>query len=144
MDDPGSSLGYGYFTLIFWIVAAVILILLLIKKIIYPQSVPDKIGVFTATPVLCIVFITVMLSFKDNVGSEWCFTKSNYRYKVITYNYSEPLAVKRVEYYRSADTINSKGTLMDELWIKGSIWIYLSRVGDTVKKVTYKNDIEIK
>ncbi len=144
IDDPSSSLGYGYFIFIFWIVAAVTLILLLVKKTIRPKSVLDKIGIFTATPVLSIAFITIMSSFKDNVGSEWYFNKNNYRYKVITYNYAEPSAVKRIEYYRSVDTLNSTGTLMNELWIKDSTWIYLSKVGDTIKKVRYKNNIEIK
>jgi hypothetical protein len=144
IDDPSSSLGYGYFILIFWIVTAVTLIFLLVKKTIRPKSILDKIGIFTATPILCIAFITIMLSVKDKVGSEWYLTKGNYRYKVITYNYTEPSAVKRIEYYRSADTLNSKGTLMNELWIKDSTWIYLSKVGDTIKKVKYKNNIEIK
>ena len=144
IDDPSSSLGYGYFIFIFWIVAAVALILLLFKKIIRPKSVLDKIGIFTATPVLSIAFITIMSSFKDNVGSEWYFNKNNYRYKVITYNYAEPSTVKRIEYYRSADTLNSTGTLINELWIKDSTWIYLNEAGDTIKKVKYKNDVEIK
>jgi hypothetical protein len=144
MDDPSSSLGYGYFILIFWIVAAVALILLLVKKIIRPKSVLDKIGIFTATPVLSIAFVTIMSSFKDNVGSEWYFTKSNYRYKVITYNYTQPSAVKRIEYYRSADTLNSKNALTSEVWIKDSTWVYLSKVGDTIKKVRYKNNVEVK
>jgi len=143
-DDPSSSLGYGYFILIFWLVAAVVLILLLIKKIIRPKSVLDKIGIFTATPILSIAFVTIMSSFKETLGSEWYFTESNYRYKVITYNYTEPSAVKRIEYYRSADTLTPKGALTSEVWIKDSTWIYLSKVGDTVKKVRYKDNTEVK
>ena len=144
IEDPSSSLGYGFFILIFWIVAVIALIVLLNNKTIHPKSVLDKIGIVTATPVLTIAVITIMSSFKDNVGSEWYFNKNNYRYKVITYNYAEPSTVKRIEYYRSADTLNSTGTLINELWIKDSTWVYLNEAGDTIKKVKYKNDVEIK
>jgi hypothetical protein len=135
-ENPSSSLGYGFFIVGFWIVAAVVLVFFLIKKIIRPKSVLDKIGVFMATPVLSIVSVWLILSFQENASSESYFNKGNYRYKIKTFHYGETSNIKRVEYYRSQNT--------DETWVKDSTWIYLSEAGDTIKRVNYKNDIEIK
>jgi len=43
--DASSSLGYGYFIVIFLAIAAIALIYLLGKKNIHPKSLIDKIGV---------------------------------------------------------------------------------------------------
>ncbi len=133
-DDPSSSLGYGYFIIVFWVIAAIALILLLIRKVIHPKSVLEKIGVFTATPILSLVVIGLIFSLKEKESSEWYFNKGDYRYKVKTFNYKETSNIKRVEYYRSQDA---------STWLKDSTWIYFSESGDTLKKVKYRNDIEI-
>ncbi len=143
--DQSVSLGYGILLIGFWIVAIVILFFLLAKKIMYPRSILDKIGVFTATPLIPIGFIVFFLSFKENVSSVRYFNKGNYRYKVkeINYGNSSGGGAKRIEIYRSADTVNSRGHSQNDLWLKDSIWIYLSKGGDTIKKVTYKDNVEI-
>jgi hypothetical protein len=64
-DDASASLGYGYFIMGFWIVAAVVLVLLLITKLIRPKSILEKIGIFTATPVLMLTAIWLMVSFRN-------------------------------------------------------------------------------
>ena len=114
------------------------------KKIIRPKSLLDKIGIFTATPLLTIVFVMFFRMSKENVSSEWYFNKENYRYKVREINYGDGVGIERIEFYRSADTINSPNTSKMNLWVKDSTWIYLSKTGDTIKKVVYKNDVEIK
>ncbi|MBN8861706.1 MAG: hypothetical protein J0H29_25205 [Sphingobacteriales bacterium] len=143
-DDSSSSLGYGIFIIIFWSIAGGVLIFLLTKKIIRPKSLLDKIGIFTATPLLTIVFVMFFRMSKENVSSEWYFNKENYRYKVREINYGDGVGIERIEFYRSADTINSPNTSKKNLWVKDSTWIYLSKTGDTIKKVVYKNDVEIK
>lgn len=142
--DPSSSLGYGFIIIIIWVLAAVILGLLLFRKIIRPTSTLDKIGVFTATPILTIVFIMLSSSFREDVSSEWHFSKNNYRYKVITVEHDRTFGGRRFEYYRSADTLNPKDTSLETVWVKDSTWIYLSKTGDTVKKVKYSNSVEVK
>lgn len=136
-DDPSSSLGFGYFIIGFWIIAAIVLILLLIKKVIHPKSTLEKIGIFTATPILSIAAVWLILSFRENASSESYFDKDNHRYKVITFHYKKTSNVKRVEYYRSQDATG--GT-----WVRDSTWLYFSESGDTLKKIKYKKDIEIK
>lgn len=142
-NDPSSSLGYGYFIIAFWIIAGIILAILLIGKTIRPRSIPDKIGIFTATPVLSIICIMVILSFKDRVDSEWVFNSGNYRYRIVTID-EKMSGGKRIECYRSAAPVDSSGFNDSDNWVKDSTWIYLSEKGDTLKKVKYKNDREIK
>ncbi len=108
-DDPSSSLGYGYFISIYCAVTALILIYLLIRKIILPKSLLDKIGIFTATPILSIIGIAAIVSLKENVSSESYFNKNNYRYKIRTFNFKNSNSRNRIEYYRNADTIDLKG-----------------------------------
>src|SRR5436190_20106009 len=74
-DDASSSLGYGFFILGFWILAAITLVFFLIRKIIQPKSVLEMIGIFTATPVLSVVAVWLILAVKEDVGSEWYFNK---------------------------------------------------------------------
>src|SRR5437870_5797063 len=93
--DPSSSLGYGYFIIIFCAIAALALFYLLFKKIILPKSLVDKIGVFTATPILSIFVIAAIGSLKENVSSEFYFNKNNYQYKVITFEYGNGGTEKR-------------------------------------------------
>ncbi|WP_333819796.1 hypothetical protein [Ohtaekwangia sp.] len=63
-NDPSSSLGYGYFILFFWIVAGIVLAALLYTKVLQPESTLEKIGIFTATPVVCIVIVWLILALK--------------------------------------------------------------------------------
>ncbi|RFM27657.1 hypothetical protein [Deminuibacter soli] len=130
-DSPSSSLGYGYFIIIFWILASILLVFLLIKKIIYPKTILEKIGVFTATPLISLLGFMIIMSFKENTSSEWIFNKNGKRYKVLTFDKDKSTGGRRIEYYSSIDTISTK----EDIWIKDSIWVYLSKTGDTLKKV---------
>ena len=144
-QDQSSSLGYGFFILIFWGVALLTLLVLLLKKVIQPISILDKIGIFTATPILCILIVAFILNSQDAVASEWQFNKSNHRYKVLTYNYKGTVNPKRIEYYKSIDTVSESNPFpKTETWAKDSIWIYFSKNGDTLKRVKYSNDVEVK
>lgn len=77
--DPSSSLGYGYFIMIFWIISAVVLLFLLKKRIIQPRSVLDWIGVVAATPLLCIVIVMIILSRDPDAKRD--FNGNNYYYE---------------------------------------------------------------
>jgi hypothetical protein len=132
-DDPSSSLGYGFFIIGFWIIAAIALAFFLIKKTIWPKSFLDKIGIFTATPILSIVAVSLILTLSESESSEWYFNKGNNRYKVKTIYYKPGSKVKRIEYYRNAN----------EEWLRDSTWIYFSEAGDTIRKVKYRNNTEI-
>ncbi len=143
-DDPSSSLGYGYFMAIFMGITLLVLVVLLVRKVIRPKSLLDKIGVFTLTPILSIAAFVFISEMKENSISEWYFNKNKYRYKVITFDNDKFSGGKRMEYYKSIDTLNSANALEGDLWVKDSTWVYLSRAGDTVKKVRYKNGVELK
>lgn len=139
-DDASSSLGYGFLIVGFWIIAAVVLIFFLIRKTFQPKSVLEKIGIFTATPILSIVAVWLVLIVQEEVGSERYFNKGDYRYKVRTINYKQTSKVKRIEYYRNEiDAASTEGG-----WVRDSTWLYFSEAGDTLKKVKYRNDVEIK
>ena len=140
--DPSSSLGYGFFILFFWIISTVVLIILWSRKIIQAKSLPDKIGMFTATPIISICTIGLIFLFQQNVHSETYFTENNYRYKVreVSNNYS---ANRWIEYYKTKNTIDSPDNLPLEVWVKDSTWVYLSETKDTLKKIQYKNGVKI-
>lgn len=103
-----------------------------------PKSILDKIGLFTATPALCLLVILIMLTFGEQVSGEYHFSKGGYRFKEIPY--VDWNGGKRIEYYRTRDTISEA----DDNWVKDSTWIYLSETGDTVKKVKYKDGKQLK
>lgn len=69
-QDASSSLGYGFFILIFWLVAGVALLFLLIRKKIETKSIFDKIGIITATPILTIIFVAILLNVRENYDAE--------------------------------------------------------------------------
>jgi len=144
-QDPSSSLGYGFFIVGFWGIALVTLIILLAKKVIQPKTVLDKIGIVTATPILCVIAVRLIMSFNDTAISESYFYKDHHHYKVNTFNYSGTANPKRIEYYKSSDTVNPKDPYINiEKWIKDSTWIYFSKLGDTTKIVKYKDNLQIK
>lgn len=126
-EDPSSSLGYGYFIIVFWVIAGIALFLFLLKKFIWPKSFFDKVGLFTATPILSMVAVFLILTLSDRESSEWYFNRGDSRYKVKTVYYNSGSNVKRIEYYRN----------VNEEWLKDSTWIYFSQTGDTIKKVRY-------
>ena len=134
-DDASASLGYGYFIIGFWIIAAIALVVFLIRGFIRPKSILEKIGIFTATPVLSLTAIGLIISLQGNVSSEYHFSKNGSRYKAITFQYKNDLNVERIEYYRSQ---------YGGEWKKDSTWVYFSESGDTIKKIRYKNDLELK
>jgi len=144
-QDPSSSLGYGIFIIGFWAVALLTLIILLTKKVIQPKTNVDKIGVITETPILCVFVVVLIMTFNDTAASEWYFDKDHHRYKVNTFNYSGTANPKRIEYYRSMDTVNPKDPFVNiDKWLKDSSWIYFSKTGDTTKIIKYKDDQQTK
>ena len=144
-QDPSSSLGYGFFIVGFWAVALVALIIFLAKKVIQPKTILDKIGIVTATPILCFVTVGLIMMFNDTAASEWYFDKDNHRYKVNTFNYSGSANPKRIEYYKSIDTLNPKNPFANiDKWVKDSTWVNFSKSGDTTKIIKYKDDLKIK
>lgn len=144
-QDPGSSLGYGFFIIGFWGFALVTLIILLTKKVIQPKTILDKIGIVTATPILCVVAVRLIFTFNDSATSEWYFNKDHYHYKVLNFDYRETGKRKRIEYYKSQDIVNISDPFANvDKWIKDSTWVYFSKSGDTIKIVKYRNDQQIK
>jgi len=63
-EDPSSSLGYGIMIVVFWIVALVFLIVSLRTKFLAPKSFIQKAGIFTLTPVLFLIVVTLIASFE--------------------------------------------------------------------------------
>ena len=116
-DDASSSLGYGFFIISFWIVAAVVLIFFLVRKIIDPNTVWERIGIITATPVLSIITVWLILSFNEQ-SSEWTFNKGVYLYLQRRVYFHGTSKIKKIEYYRiDANSTESWGT-------NGLVWIY--------------------
>lgn len=143
-QDPSSSLGYGLFIIVFWGVSIVTLIILLTKKIIQPKTTLDKLGVVTATPVLCILAVALISTFNETPTSEWHFNKDHHRYKVMTFDHRATGKRKRIEYYKSEDTVSAENPFPEtEKWLKDSTWIYFSESGDTTKTVIYRDDIKV-
>lgn len=137
-DDASSSLGYGISVVSFWVFSAILLASFLIKGIFQARSILDKIGVFTATPILPIVTIWLMVGIKEDIASEWYFNKGDYRYKVRTVNYKGTSDIKRIEFYRSRPFSGSENA-----WVRDSTWTYFSEAGDTIKTECYRNGIKI-
>jgi len=63
---------------------------------------------------------------------------------VRTFDNDKASGGKRIEYYKSIDTLGSKNVLENDAWVKDSTWVYLSKTGDTIKKINYKNNMEVK
>ena len=57
IKDSGASLGVGFFLLAFWLLSLIVLVVLLRRKLIIIRSFLDKIGLFTATPVPCLLAV---------------------------------------------------------------------------------------
>jgi hypothetical protein len=82
-----------------------------------------------------------MLWSGEKIGSAFHFTRKNYRYKVVTFEFKNTSKNKRVEFYRSAYPYSNSQV---DKWVKDSTWIYFSESGDTLRKVAYKNDVEVR
>ena len=84
------------------------------------------------------------MTFNDSATSEWYFDKDHYRYKVLTFDYRETGKRKRIEYYKSNDTVSISEPFADvDKWRKDSTWVYFSKSGDTTKIVKYRNGQQI-
>lgn len=144
-QDPSNSLGVGFFALFFWLASGILLIVLCKKKIIKLKTLADKIGVFTATPVLTFIAIQLLISIKGNGGSsEWYFNKNNHRYKVITTNHRGSSNTKSIEYYKSSEPVSPDTAFYNiDKWVKDSVWLYFSKKGDTTKMLRYKNNQKV-
>jgi hypothetical protein len=143
-SQPSSSLGYGFFVLGFWIISGVALIILIAKNWIPTNGIWNKVGVFLATPCVCLLMIGIMVLVADQVGSESHFSKNGYRYRVVRYQYGSSETVKRIEIYRSEGRlpIESTSTFVAR-WLRDSTWTYYSKAGDTIRVEKYSNDKKI-
>jgi hypothetical protein len=135
-QDASSSLGYGFFIIIFWIAAGVALLFLLIRRKLEANSIFDKIGIIIATPIPSIIIVAIIVSTRENYGSESHFQVNGENYKEVVVQY-ESGATKRLEFYKS-----KAHTTTDE-WVKDSTWIYFSEKGDTLMRVKFKNNVEV-
>jgi hypothetical protein len=124
-EDPSSSLGYGISIVIFWVGSLVTLLILLARKLIVPQSFPDKIGIFTATPILCILAAVTL----KNLGTPNSDSNLNNEF-LNTYSYSRSqsflfglLRRYETEYY-SVKSQENKDSIK-QLYLK-AIGIYLT------------------
>ena len=121
------------------------LVILLARRIIQPKSTLDKIGIVTATPLLPFLAVGLIMTFNETPASEWYFDKNHHRYKVNTFNFRGSGHSKRIEYYKSADTVNPQDPFAKvEKWLKDSTWVYFSKPDDTSKIVKYKDGVLIK
>jgi hypothetical protein len=136
MDDPSSSLGYGFFIMGFFVIAAIVLAILLVKKIIFPRSIAHKIGLITATPVPSIVTVYLILALGEGPSSEQISLRQDAAFRVKTVFYQSDMQVKRIEYYRSP-------VVSPRVWERDSTWLFFSEDGDTIQKVTYRNGKEV-
>lgn len=59
-EDPSTSLGIAFFTAFFWIVAGILLLVLYNKQVIKIETIPDRIGMFTATPILTFILVQII------------------------------------------------------------------------------------
>jgi antitoxin component YwqK of YwqJK toxin-antitoxin module len=75
----------------------------------------------------------------EKIDSISYFDINGNKYKVVTFK-DKNTGSKRIEYYKSTDTSDAK----ENVWLRDSTWIYLSEAGDTIKKVKYKDGIEVK
>ena len=139
--DPSSSLGYGFYTLGFWIVSGTVLVFLVGTKKITINKLGDKVGLFLATPVIFLLSIGAGLYMTDKVESAWYPYKNGHRYKIITYSYKSSDATMRREIYKSQDRLPEGNTSFKSIkWIRDSTWTYYSETGDTLKIEKYIND----
>jgi len=139
-QDPSSSIGYAYLIGFFCLVAAILLVVFLLRKSIRPRTRLDYVGIVMATPVLPAIVISIVQA-SQGIETRWGFRKDHYEYKVIRTEYQS--GKKKFEYYRSASPPDSN-QLWPGPWVKDSVWIYLSGTGDTIKKVTYHNGVVVK
>ena len=142
-QDPSSSLGVGFFALFIFALFPILQILLWRTKIIKVTSILDKIGMITATPVLPILFIIIAstLSRGNARSSTYEFNANNRRYQVAYYDYPDLMHRKKIEIYKSVDTVSETSPYpQTDKWLKDSIWLYFSKTGDTIKKEYYRND----
>jgi len=137
-SDPSISLGIGIYIAIFWAIALIVLAVLVTKKIIWPRSAGELIGVVFATPAPCIIALTIYLSVRDTPVMVYYPYKDHYQYKVESFD--DRNGGSHVEYHRSADT-TGEGSFWNGAWVKDSVWVYLSPGRDTVKKMRYRNGV---
>jgi hypothetical protein len=142
INDSSSSLGYGMFILGFWIISIVALIWLILRRNIRISSTRDKIGVFTATPIISIIVLSAMFYLRNTETTVAYYTVEHVQYKVIRKENSRSKE-KQIEIYRNASD-QTQG-ILDEgnKWVKDSVWLSLSQNGDTIREETYRNDTMI-
>lgn len=137
-SDASSSLGYGFFIIIFLALSMTALIFLLVKKIIRPRTFADKLGIFTVTPVVPFLIFWLLFYNSESPVSEYFFQKGEKKYKVEIYNYKNTSYAKRVIFYK--ERIDNTGK---KSWVKDSFDIHLSKDGDTMSRRKYRNGVVV-
>jgi hypothetical protein len=139
-QDQSATLGYIFIFPVFWIIAAIALILLFKFKKVNISSWRDSILVFFSTPVPVIIFLVIKTtSFDGPVLSNLEYIKDRHLHKEIKYEYSVGDKIRRVEYYISQDIINDSTPMPSHpVWLKDSIWIYYKKDGTIEKKEDYR------
>ena len=132
--DPSSSLGYGMFILGFWVLAALAMVVLISKKYLRIHSFLDKIGIFLSTPILYLSAIWISFGLNNETVVDYVVERGDSYLKQSTVSSKNGLQLKRIEYYTSSDGVS---------WIKDSTWLYLSELGDTIKRVKFKDGVEV-
>jgi hypothetical protein len=140
-QDPSSSLGIGFIGISFWILSSILLTFLLLFKGIRPKTVIDKIGIVTATPIPLFALLWIVRSFGDSWSSTSYAVVNKHLYRIDKFNDNHTGNLKRIEYYKSVDTISLTDRMNDNgTWVKDSTWVYFSKSGDTSKTLKYSNN----
>jgi hypothetical protein len=140
-SDPSSSLGYGFYIVGFWIISAMVLVILIIRNKLSINGFANKAGLFLATPIIFLLIIGTGLTTTDQVESEWYPYKDGHRYKFVTYSHRSSRATQRHEIYKSQHKITEDNTSFNSIkWLRDSTWTYFSEAGDTIKIEKYRKD----
>jgi hypothetical protein len=142
-QDPSISLGVGFTYMFIFILFPIVQIILWKTKVIKLRTTADKIGMLTATPLLPIVVFAVATRINQSEArsSTLEYNVNNHRYQEAYYEFSKTAKTRKIEFYKSIDTISDTSTFpKTDRWVKDSVWIYFSEKGDTIRKERYKND----
>jgi hypothetical protein len=136
--DQSASLELAYILLIFWLVAAIALVVLFWMKKAMVNSAGNKLLVFFSTPVPTLLFFFLArLMSSDHIKSSTEYNKNGSRHREIRYHYQSG-KLQRVEYYISRDSIStSEGFLRNDVWLKDSTWVYYNEDGSIKKTIKH-------
>lgn len=142
--QPEFDLGWAIIISGFWFVWLLLLIFLRIINAVPTPTTLEKIGFFTAMPVLASIGVLVYISCNIKSGeltcSSWLYEQDGYEYMGVNICESGFAQFKRTEFYKHY-IVHGRD---EEHWVKDGTWLYFSASGDTIRRVTYKDDVEIK